>query len=302
MCCKLFFTEMFNLNTVIAEAAALLSSAASQKKIQIDSPRLEADLIASHVLSVQRLDLYSGKAPDFSSNQKDLFFSLIRQRSEGRPLAYITGKKWFLNHEFLVNESVLIPRPETEILTEHALGLLREFRVTELRVLDLCCGSGCIGLSVAAAEPRSSVILSDISEPALNTARLNAAHLNIDPSRLQFIMSDLFQKIPESERFHAILSNPPYIGEDEEDRLYTDVTGYEPRSALFHPDIPVFYRNIFEKSSFFLEEQGFMIVETSPRWIDLLKVTADNYFRETAVLRDLSGNPRHLILRYKKDG
>ena len=181
----------------------LQSGAAYLEKRKIEEPRLNMEHLLAHVLGCRRLDLYLRFNEPVPEADLAALRELLRRRGEGEPLQHLLGSVEFCGHEFISDHRALIPRPETETLVEL---VLKKFATPPARVLDMATGSGCIGLSLAKAWPQSEVILADISEDALDLARLNASRLGITP---QFIRSDLFEKITGT--FDLIVANLPYI-------------------------------------------------------------------------------------------
>lgn len=181
----------------------LQSGTAYLEKRRIDEARLNMEHLLAHVLGCRRLDLYLRFSETVPEADLATLRELLRRRGEGEPLQHLLGSVEFCGHEFISDHRALIPRPETETLVEL---ILKKFATAPVRVLDMATGSGCIGLSLAKAWPTSEVILADISEDALDLARLNASRLGITP---QFIRSDLFEKITGS--FDLIVANLPYI-------------------------------------------------------------------------------------------
>jgi len=153
---------------------------------------------------------------------------VIAERAAGRPLAYMTGTREFFSETFSVNEAVLIPRPETEVLVEEALALIGDRR--DLRVLDMGTGSGAIGIIIA-KHTGNRVVCVDISGAALAVAHGNARSIGVE-ERTRFVCSDLFAAFSDGTRFDMILSNPPYVADDEWDSLMADVRDFEPARAL----------------------------------------------------------------------
>jgi len=153
---------------------------------------------------------------------------VLDERSAGRPLAYITGVREFFSETFSVNEAVLIPRPETEVLVEEALAIIGNRK--GLSILDMGTGSGAIGIIIA-KHTGNRVVCVDISEAALAVARINALSMGVARGT-RFVCSDLFGALHGGTRFDMILSNPPYVADDEWDGLMADVRDFEPRCAL----------------------------------------------------------------------
>jgi release factor glutamine methyltransferase len=176
------------------------------------------------------------------------------------PLQYIIGKEKFFGMDFIVNEGVFIPRPETEILVQTAIEVIESARAVKgaLRILDLCTGSGCIAISLTKNAQECKILASDISEEALVVARENAS-INGVSDRISFIKSDLFKDI--KGKFDIIVSNPPYVARHEFDTLQKEVLK-EPRIALDGGNDGLdFYRNIFREAPAYLNDGGHLIAE-----------------------------------------
>lgn len=201
----------------------LQSGAAYLEKRKIEEARLNMEHLLAHVLGCRRLDLYLRFNETVPEAQLTTLRELLRQRGEGEPLQHLLGTVEFCGHELISDHRALIPRPETETLVEL---ILKKFATPPARVLDMATGSGCIGLSLAKAWPTSEIVLADISEDALDLARLNASRLGITP---KFIRSDLFEKITGT--FDLIVANLPYISTEEIKTLSPEVKR-DPRLAL----------------------------------------------------------------------
>ena len=216
----------------------------------IEDSRVDAALLLNHVTGIPPLELRLGlELPPFDETA---FERLVAERLTRRPLQYILGSQPFYGHEFLVDERVLIPRQETELLAEAVLEYLLPRRNESLQVLDLCCGSGCIGLSVALAMDCQTVLL-DLSEDALAVARLNAERLRA--RRCFIIKSDLYEAVAPLD-FHVIVSNPPYIPSRVCDTLQAEVRR-EPLMALDGgPDGLALYRRIIAEAPEHLHRGG----------------------------------------------
>lgn len=201
----------------------LQSGASYLEKRQIEEARLNMEHLLAHVLGCRRLDIYLRFSEVIPESQLVILRELLRRRGEGEPLQHLLGTVEFCGHELICDHRALIPRPETETLVE-----LVEKRFTQApaRVLDMATGSGCIGLSLAKSWPAAEVILADISEDALDLARLNASRLGV---MSKFIRSDLFEKITGS--FDVIVANLPYIPSEEIRTLSPEVRR-DPHLAL----------------------------------------------------------------------
>lgn len=191
---------------------------------------LRTDVVAvlCHALSLTKEQVFSDMDREVAGDDLDTLRRVLEERAAGRPLAYMTGTREFFSETFSVNEAVLIPRPETEVLVEEAIALIGGRQ--DLAVLDMGTGSGVIGIIVA-KHTGNRVVCVDISEAALAVARGNARSMGVG-ERTRFVCSDLFAALGDGARFDMILSNPPYVADEEWDGLMTDVRDFEPPRAL----------------------------------------------------------------------
>ena len=204
----------------------LIRSAAEQfRTAGVPDPEYDSSLLLAHLCGRPPLMLRLDTDTQLNEETISRFKSLCDRRLKREPLQYILGEASFCGFRFDVDSRVLIPRPETELLCEWALELIPAGRKTD--ILDLCCGSGCIGISLKLSRPAASVCLSDISKDALDVAALNAARLNAD---VFLCRSDLFNDLP-ADRLDVIVSNPPYIPSPDCASLQAEVM-QEPLSAL----------------------------------------------------------------------
>ncbi len=198
----------------------------------IDSPRLTAEILLCFSLGIRRLDLYLQHDRPLEKNELTRFKGLIKRRIGREPVAYITGEKGFFDADFLVKKGVLIPRPDTEVMVETAIGLLggsKDF-AGEKRVLELGVGSGAIVISLARACPGHVYLGCDLSPVALGTAKQNAATLTKTPIR--FFQGSWLDAVSPKESFDLILSNPPYIPTRDIQDLVSEIKFHEPLLAL----------------------------------------------------------------------
>ncbi|MGQ0507871.1 MAG: peptide chain release factor N(5)-glutamine methyltransferase [Myxococcaceae bacterium] len=196
------------------------------EKKGIDSPRLTAEILLAHLLKLNRVQLYIQLDKPLSKPELATFRALIERRIAGEPTQYLTGYKDFYNRRFTVDARVLIPRPETELLVDAVLRHLPKAQPAQ--VLDLCAGSGCVGLSIAGERPQVSVTATELSPDAAAVARLNAEQLKLP---LTLLEGDLFSPLPQGALFDVIVSNPPYVRSAEIAKLQTEVQK-EPKTAL----------------------------------------------------------------------
>jgi release factor glutamine methyltransferase len=192
------------------------------------SPRLDAEVLLAHVLGIDRVRLYMDMDRPLTAAELAGVRALVVRRRQREPVAYLTGQREFYRRAFEVSPAVLIPRPDTESLVERALTL---FAVdAPARVLDLCTGSGAIAVSLAAERPLFQVDATDISAEALAVARRNAQRHAV-ADRVAFQQGDLFDALPEPQRYDLIVANPPYIGAAELPELAPELQ-HEPQLAL----------------------------------------------------------------------
>jgi len=205
------------------------------KQKGIDSPRLSAEILLAHQLHLTRVKLYLQHDQPLTDQEVEGYRALIRRRLSREPVQYITGTQEFWSMTFMVNPSVLIPRPETEVLLEQALLLSKEnphLREEGVKLLDLGTGCGALAVALAAEFEKASIFATDRSEEALQVARRNAERLGVK-DRVDFKRGDWFAPFGgKATRFDLILSNPPYIPTESLDALAPEVREHEPRSAL----------------------------------------------------------------------
>lgn len=253
--------------------------------------RLDAEVLLCHVLGIPReklLFLYNETAADETAAA---FSALCARRLDGHPIAYLTGEKEFYSLPFFVDENTLIPRPDTETLVEWAIT-----KAEGKRVLDICTGTGCIGISVAKNANVSSLTLADISAPALAVARKNADRHTISASIIQ--MDVLKDTIPGS--FDLILSNPPYIETDVIPTLEEDVRRYEPHLALDGgADGLDFYPIIIEKAFSALSPGGWLGLEIGYAQGEAVSEMMRPFFDDVQILLDLAQHMRAVVGRKK---
>lgn len=236
------------------------------KKRGSSSPRLDAELLLAHVLGLDRVGLYVNFDRPLTRAEVDAFRDALRRRGQGEPVAYIVGEKPFLTTSLLVTPAVLIPRPETELLVEAAVGWLRGQPGPQLWVADVGTGSGAIAVGVALGEPRARVVAVDISPEAADVARRNVARHGLE-DRVQVLVGDLlspwFSGLPGGPgRLDAVVSNPPYVATDELAALPRDVRDFEPRLALDGgPDGLAVYRRLIPMATAALRPGGLLALE-----------------------------------------
>ncbi|MGD0077801.1 MAG: peptide chain release factor N(5)-glutamine methyltransferase [Sedimentisphaerales bacterium] len=199
----------------------------------VDSPRLSAELLLSHVLGLKRIELYTQFNKIVEQEQLTQLHGLVKRAAEHEPIAYLTGKREFYSLEFEITKDCLIPRPETELLVERAIEFLRK-RNGEQFVCDLCTGCGCVAISIARNYANCQIVATDISDVALDVAERNVIKHGL-PNRVKLLKGDLFEPIIPGlgpAKFDLIVANPPYVSETEYEKLAKNVKDFEPKQAL----------------------------------------------------------------------
>ena len=228
------------------------------EKHNIESPRLEAEVLLAHVLGWERIQLYTGFDRAVPPDKLAEFKQLIVQRSEHKPTQYILGRCEFFSLEFRVAQAVLIPRPETEHLVEALIERARE--IADAKVLEIGTGSGCIVVAAATALPAAEFNAVDISDDALAIPRENARRHEVG-GRIHFGQGDLFEPLV-GRTFDFIVSNPPYVSEAEWRGLAPEVRDFEPRTALVGgADGLDVYRRIIPQAGEYLAPGGSLLLE-----------------------------------------
>jgi release factor glutamine methyltransferase len=266
------------------------------KRARIDSPALTADLLFGFVLGWDRVRLLSHAEQEIDDEAWDRLHRLIHRRANGEPLQYLAGEQEFYGLAFKVTPAVLIPRPETEILVEKAIDLIRSHAPSSARFADIGAGSGCIAVSVAHHIPSSIGWAVDISAVALKIAQENAKRHGVE-NRIRFVQSDLFECFPQKPCLDFVLCNPPYVALDEYDSLPTEVKNHEPHEALFGgaSGLDVYGRLVPEAAAR-LVAGGFLLLEVGVGQAPQVgQIVEKEGFLLQPVLNDLQGIPRCLI-------
>ena len=262
----------------------------------IDSPRLDAEILLAHVLNCRRLDLYVDAGKILSLEEILRFNELITRRLEKIPVAYLIGTREFMGMKFSVTPDVLIPRPETEIITEFVGEFLRSLG-REVNFADLGTGSGAICVSILKFVKTARACAVDVSPKALDVAKFNAQKFHVD-DRIEFFCGDLFAPL-DGKIFDAIVSNPPYIPTNDLKTLQPEVQT-EPKLALDGGDDGLnFYRRIISDAPKFLATGGLLAVEIGINQSTAVKnLFARAGFVDVEILRDLSGIERVVSAKF----
>ena len=228
----------------------------------IESPRIEAEILVAEVLKVSKVALYSRLNQPFSKATKSILEELLQRRLLHEPIAYITGIREFWSLDFLVNPSVLIPRPETEILVETGLELLADGSSVCTRIADVATGSGCVAIALAAEFPAAHILATDNSYAAVRVALANARKHSVT-NQLNFICADLLTALSKGKcLFDLIVCNPPYIENEAVNKLAPDIKNWEPQSALKGgADGLDFYRILLRQAPKYLRPRGWLAIE-----------------------------------------
>lgn len=272
----------------------------------IECAYCDAKLLAQHVLGYDYTRLTLNYMEEVADDKYNAFMSLIEKRKTHYPCQYLIGTKVFMGLTFDLSENVLIPRPETEILVEKALlsaHELDEMLCSErtLNVMDMCCGSGCIGLSYKYLRNQEgkndNITLVDVSDYALSLTEKNAKKYKFDCNILK---SNLYENV--SGKYDMILSNPPYIRSKDCDELMDDVRLYEPRLALDGmEDGLYFYKKIIEEAGNYLYEDGVIIFEIGyDQAEDIRALLVDNHFCDVQVYKDYAGFDRTVVAKFRR--
>lgn len=269
----------------------------------VDAPRLSAELLLAHVLGVPRIKLYTDYERALAEQQLAAMRALVQRAAAEEPIAYLTGRAHFFNLEFEVSSDVLIPRPDTETLVENVLQLVRNQAGFEApRVLDLCTGSGCVAAAIAHHLKAATVVAVDISPAAAEVARRNIERLGLS-DRVAVAQGDLFEPLStmvDTQPFHLIVANPPYIASAQIESLDRSVKDYEPTSALDGGlDGLTIHRRILEGAPQRLSPGGRVYLEIAFDQGESAREAAGacTGFDEVRILKDYGGRDRVLTAR-----
>ena len=262
----------------------------------IDSPRLSAELLLSHVLGLKRIELYTQHDKTVAGQDLDMLRDMVKRAGQNEPIAYLVGKTEFYSMEINVTPDCMIPRPETELLVQRAIEFLRTRDGVQF-VCDLCTGSGCIAVVIAKNFPNAHIIATDICDAALAVAASNVQNYQLQ-DKITLLSGDLFDPIiPQLDtgKFDLIVCNPPYVSSAEYEKLDRNVKDYEPRLALFAGDDGLdIYRRIIEKVDTFLKPDAALILEIGYAQGQAIKELLEQIevFAEIIIEKDYHNNDR----------
>ena len=277
------------LRETLAEGLRLLKLPGENSSV--DTPALDAALLLAETFKIRREELLFRDTETVGETEREEFFSLVERRRSGECVAYILGRKEFRGLDFIVNPHVLVPRPDTETLVEAALEYIDTFSVNnDLSLLDLCTGSGAVGISLKKERPFLSVTVSDISRDALDVAAENA-NVHVGVGAVEIIQSDLFENI--TGRFNIILSNPPYIPVGDLSALSPEVQR-EPRLALDGGEDGLeLIRKIISQAPDRLLPGGGLFLEAAPEQMpEIRTILEEQGFSSIKTWKDLAGRER----------
>ena len=276
-----------NRRQAITKACLLLRRQAKEESL--------ARFLLMYMLDEMR-EFNENLALELTEEDEQKYFQLINKHiKDDTPLSHLVGFEYFYDRKFKVTSDVLSPRMETEELVYKVIDYIRKNNLTNIKILDLCTGSGIIGITLKKEleEFDVKILASDISSRALTVAKENASSLEAD---ISFVESDLFSNI--HDKFDIIVSNPPYIAHDDKKTIKENVLNYDPHLALFADEEGMyFYRNIIEKSRPYLNEKGIMFFEIGYDQKEKIITLGENNKFETVVYKDINGRDRIAVLK-----
>jgi release factor glutamine methyltransferase len=282
------------LKDALSEAVEML------ERNDVGSPRMNAEVLLMLTLSCARAYLFGHPERELSEDEEARYAGYIRERARGVPSQYITGHQEFWGLDFIVNPAVLIPRPETEHIVEvvKELAGLMEFGSRRPKLIDVGTGSGAIAIALAKELPTADVMAVDLSDEALEVARLNAVRLEVD-GRVQIAKSDVMAEVKRDGTFDFVVSNPPYVALNEADKVQDVVKKFEPRMAVFAGDhgFDVIDR-LIPQAHEALRPGGYLVMEIG---YSMSQATMDRLgeWEDVHAVPDLAGIPRVVVARKK---
>lgn len=260
-----------------------------------ESPRLDAEVLLAEARGCKRIELYTAFDQPASDELRNRFRELVKQRAEGKPVAYLVGRREFYSLDFRVTPNVLIPRPETEHLVVRLLDIAKERGAGEpISIVDVGTGSGIIAVCAAKWLPAAQVVATDHSHVALDAAKSNAAAHGV-AERIEWVEGDLLETVGAGRMFDIVASNPPYISEAEYAALPKTVKDFEPSDALVAgPKGTEVIERLVPQAAERLKPDGWLLVEVSPMIEPAARslLEADGRFIVEPTIKDLAGLPR----------
>ena len=275
---------------------ALTSAVGRLESSDVGSPRMNAEVLLMFVLGVNRAYLYAHPERELTAEEESRYDEVLAQRATGMPSQYITGHQEFWGLDFIVAPAVLIPRPETEHLVETVLDLARG--VAHPKIVDVGTGSGCIALTLAHELKSAEVYAVDVSAEALGIARANAVRLQLD-QRVRFLQSNVLEVLVNASGFDFVVSNPPYVGFEEADKVQKSVRDFEPRVAVFAGEQGLdVIGPLVQQAHAILKSGGGLAMEIGYSMRDaVLDLLSPTMWEDIRVVPDLQGIPRVVAAR-----
>ena len=275
---------------------ALASAIDRLEAADVGSPRMNAEVLLRFVLGVNRAYLYAHPERELTAEDEARYDEVLARRATGMPSQYITGHQEFWGLDFIVSSAVLIPRPETEHLVETVLELARD--VAQPKLVDVGTGSGCVALALAHELKSAEVYAVDVSGEALEIARANASRLQLD-SAVRFMQSKVLQALAGVDDFDFVVSNPPYVGFGEADKVQKSVRDFEPRVAVFAGEQGLdVIGPLIEQSQRALKPGGWLAVEIGYSMRDAGgSLLSPTMWEDVRAVPDLQGIPRVVAAR-----
>ena len=260
------------------------------KDANIDEPEAKAKIILRELANLSTEDIFLGKE---IKNKDEIFDFVVKLAKTGAPLQHLLGYWYFMGEKFIVTPDTLIPREETEFLVNCAIEKINKIKKETVQILDIGTGSGCIACMIAKNAPQAKVLGVDVSSDALQVALENAQKLDLI-KKVVFRKSDIFSALREGETFDIIVSNPPYISENDYNNLDKVVKDFEPKSALLADDGGLeFYKKIICNAKKYLNKGGYLIFECGYNQADeICKLFEKNNFTLSDVICDMAGIKR----------
>jgi release factor glutamine methyltransferase len=278
---------------------ALISAIKTLAAENVPSARMNAELLLMFTLECDRAYLYAHPERDLTSDEITRYADILSERARGVPAQYITGHQEFWGIDLIVTPAVLIPRPETEHVIETVLACVGRtlLSATPFRLIDVGTGSGCIALALTKELPQAEIHATDVSSAALEIARANAARHQLQ-SHIHFREADLLTGV-DNDSFDFIVSNPPYVGESEEDQVQLEVRKFEPRNAVFAGPTGVeVIARLIPQAHAALRVGGWLVMEISGTIVEATKQLLTGW-EEIQIVTDLQGIPRVVAARKK---
>ena len=274
--------------------------------LNLEMPQLDAEVILCNILGVDRIKLHIYPNLSISRENCRKFWLDVKKRVNYMPVQYIIKRQEFMGLDFFVEEGVLIPRADTELLVEESINICKEiFFEVPVKVLEIGTGSGAISVSLAKYFDELEIKAVDISEEALKIAKKNAITHKVQ-DKIEFLQGDIFTPIKNKKagkKFHMIVSNPPYISNDDVENLIMQVKGYEPLIALRSGEDGLdFYRTIINQAPEFLEYEGRLLLEIGyNQGEQVSRLMNERGFKNITVKKDLAGLNRLVVGEWQND-